>query len=132
MIEEPDELGHPTDTDPRSDELDADRIDRIARMRQALGRSRSHAVALALITAVLAAQLLFNLVRHLLAQGLTGRAALFALGATLLATITTIAIRRARAISRELRQPLHHPPPQQPDFSTLSNGTQRWQNLDRM
>jgi hypothetical protein len=40
--------------------------------------------------------------------------------------------RHAKAISDELKQPLLRDPQTPPDFSTLSDGTQRWKNLDEM
>jgi len=41
-------------------------------------------------------------------------------------------VRRAAETTREIRQMIVPPPSSPPDFSTLSDGSQRWKNLDDM
>jgi hypothetical protein len=41
-------------------------------------------------------------------------------------------LRQVAALNRELRQPALTEPAAPPDFSTLSDGSQRWKNLEDM
>lgn len=117
----------------RDDELDGLKIRNIAVGRRALIRARTYA-----LVAVLGC--LFAVVKGALAAGALVRARGWGLRAGLYLLIAVAAGmgigyfgRRLYRLHRELtRPPAPDPNLPAPDFTELSDGSQRWENLDRM
>jgi hypothetical protein len=130
-VEEPDE--DPQPPDPQADELDGLRIRQLAQGRRAIYRSRSYALIAALVCLVAAVQLCLNAARRLLHHipGIRPYAYLCFALAFLMAFL--FFLRRTIELHRELNQPHpDHSPPSEPDFSPLSDGSQRWEKLDHI
>lgn len=117
-------------TDPHQDELDAARIRKHARMRQALYRSRSYALMGLGVCAVGVIHLMIQLLRGAYPPH---RIALVWVIILTLLIGTRFFLRKMLAHQRELRNitpPVD--PAQPPDFSTLSDGSQRVRNLEKL
>ena len=116
----------------RSAELDGLRIRQLATLRRAAYRSRSHAIVAMLVCAAAVVQAGFLLVQHLIRIGLDARLLLY--GAFILAGAygAFFFYRRAVALHREATESHLENPTTPPDFSTLSDGSQRWKNLEEI
>jgi len=126
MSDEPDEQA------ARADELDSLRIRQLASLRRATYRSRSHAIIAAAVCAGLAVQLGWVMLQRIRADGWSLRLMVFAL---LLAACLAGAIwfaRRAAEFHRAAQKAGRDEPAAQPDFSTLSDGSQRARNLEEI
>lgn len=107
------------------------RIRQIANLRRGAYRSRSWLIVGIVACIVGAAQLVFLAIqgrRHGLRiapafDGITAVAALM---------ICAYFIRRVRELSREIRESKQQDPPEPPDLSTLSDGSQQLGNLERL
>ncbi len=120
------------DAAPRGgkDELNVVRIQQLAAARRAAYRARSHCVVGAIICCVGVLQVAwsgFNLVREngwgMLATSYTLFAVIGAWGAVFFT-------RKAADLGREARAPTVAETTSSPDFSTLSDGNDRWKNLE--
>jgi hypothetical protein len=117
------------DPAPTAAELDDQRIRQIATLRRALYRSRSYAIVALAAAAAVAVQLAIMTVTWLLRGHPLGAAAM--LVGSIACVLTSIHFyRRAASLHHEATQ-THLPAPiEAPDFSTLSDGSQRWKNLE--
>jgi hypothetical protein len=116
--------------DDRADELDGMRIRQLATLRRAAYRSRSHTVIAMLVCAVAVVQSMTLLVRHLVNYGVGPWVPAYAIFAIASIYGAIFFMRRAVALNRELHQVQIDRPTTPPDFSTLSDGSQRWKNLE--
>ncbi len=117
--------------DPQEDELDGLRIRQYAASRRAIYRSRSYALIAALVCLVAAVQLVFNAIGrfHGTTPGIRPYAYLCFALAGFLAFIYFL--RRMLELNREVRgMHPHEPTNPNPDFTPLSDGSQRWKRLD--
>jgi hypothetical protein len=118
--------------DDRDDELDGVRIRQLAAVRRGAFRARSYSLIAAVACLVVSIQLVMMTADAVRARGW----GLLTVGYVQFAVLALLAAahfgRRVRALSRELRAPPPLPPipPGGPDFSTLSDGSQQWKNLD--
>ena len=122
----------PEPADDRAAELDGMRIRQLASLRRAAYRSRSHAVIAMLLCAVAVIQAGILLVEHLLQFGIAPRVALYAAFVLVGGYGAVFFARRAIALHREAKQSRLETPNVAPDFSTLSDGSQRWKNLENL
>ena len=115
-----------------ADELDGLRIRQLSTLRRGAYRARSYAIIGAVAGFVVAIQLVIMTVPLVRARG-WGRwpigYVLFAAAAVMIGAYFT---RRALEVHREIKTPAPLPPTPLggPDFSTLSDGSQQWKNLD--
>jgi hypothetical protein len=114
-----------------AEELDGLRIRQVATLRRGAARARSYLVIGAAVSVVAAVKLVSMAVEYVRANGWGPSPVgylMFAAAALLLAGYFG---RRALEAHRELKTPPPLPPqPAEPDFSTLSDGSQRWKNLE--
>ncbi len=120
----------PDPIDDRAAELDGLRIRQLATLRRAAYRSRSHTIVAMLVCAVAMVQAAIFLVQHLMHIGFNWRALLYSGILIVGAFGATFFMRRAIALHREATQTHTPAPTTPPDFSTLSDGSQRWKNLE--
>ena len=114
-----------------AEELDGLRIRQVATLRRGAARARSYLVIGAAVSVVAAVKLVSMGVDYVRANGWGPTPVgylMFSAAALLLAGYFG---RRALEAHRELNTPPPLPPePAEPDFSTLSDGSQHWKNLD--
>ena len=113
---------------PREPELSELRIKQISNLRRGAYRNRSWCVVGAVACLVGAAQLVQMTVR----EARRGSVILpigFCLGAAAALVGTAYFIRSVMLLTREIRASTIPEPATPPDFSTLSDGSQRWRNL---
>ena len=122
----------PHTANPRDDELDAARIRQLAALRRGAYRARSYAIIGTVAAAVVAVQLVWMTVTYVHARGWGAYPIGYLQAACLLALLAIYFARRALMVHREIRTPPRLPPepPGGPDFSTLSDGSQQWKNLE--
>jgi hypothetical protein len=128
-------LDSPSDQPPEAppaDELDGDRIRQLSRARRASIRSRSYAIIASTACAVTALQLCFLAWRNHHDSGAIVRPIAFGVLAVGAVYGCVHFARRARQIKRELSAPTLAPPPAEPDFSPLQDGSQRVDRLNEM
>ena len=119
------------DTTPaRDDELNALRIRQLTTARRTAYRARSYCVVGALVCVVAVVQLAWTAVRLITTTDLRLRAVAYALVAIVAAWGAVYFFRKAMAFDREAKQSAQAEPMGQPDFSTLSDGSQQWRNLE--
>lgn len=107
------------------------RIRQISTLRRAAYRSRSWVIIAAGVCIVASLKLLLTAVTDIRA----GRRALsigYGLAAVALFIIGGRFVRRALAMTQRIHEARQPEPPEPPDFSTLSDGSQRWKNLEDM
>jgi hypothetical protein len=118
----------PHEHDDREHELDGLRIRQLSALRRGAYRARSFAIIVAVACLVAAIQLTIKAFTGTAApyRALSGALAVFAFFAAVHFA------RRVAELQHELRTPPPMPPepPGGPDFSTLSDGSQQWKNLD--
>lgn len=122
----------PDDQAARADEVDSLRIRQLATLRRATYRSRSHAIIAAAVCAGVAVQLGWVILLRVRWAGWGWRPMVFAV---LLLACLAGAIwftRRAAEFHRAAQQATGEEPAVQPDFSTLSDGSQRARNLEEI
>lgn len=115
----------------READLSELRIRQVANLRRGAYRTRSWLIIGACTCAVGFAQLV-----HLAIRDWTLGLRLGPVADVILAVIAALIfwhfVRRIRALSREIRASRMPDPAAPPDFSTLSDGSQRWANLDEL
>jgi hypothetical protein len=119
--------------DERDDELDGLRIRQLAALRRGAYRARSYAIIGAVAAFVVAVQLVIMTVQYVRSHGGWGRwPSGYALFAAAAGMVGFYFARRALEVHREIRTPAPLPPTPEggPDFSTLSDGSQQWKNLE--
>lgn len=129
----PDDTETPDDhSSSREDEpLSELRIRQISALRRAAYRSRSWVIIAAGVCLVAAVKLLLSAIIDVRA----GRRAApigYALAAVALFILAAHFIRRAVEMTHRIRQTSQPEPTEPPDFSSLSDGSQRWKNLEDM
>lgn len=113
------------------DDLSGLRIRAVTKLRRAAIRNRSYLIILTSICLVGIVQLGINIFRHL-RHGDWGRKPLgYALFIILLVILAVHFVRRALAYHWEIRQSALTEPDAAPDFSSLSDGSQHWKNLEK-
>jgi hypothetical protein len=116
-----------------TEQLNADRIRQLTRLRRATIRSRSWCLIGAVVGFVAAAELVFKIMQNFrYGHGRGFLSAAFVLCAIASGVIAVFFLRRCVELQREIRTPILRDPPMPPDFSTLSDGSQRWKNLEEM
>jgi hypothetical protein len=113
-----------------TDELDGLRIRQIAAARRAAYRARSYCVIGTAGCAVAAIQLAWMAVTVTRQSGLTRMAIAYAMFAIVAFCIATYFGRRAAAFHREAKASQSSSPLPPPDFTSLSDGSSRWKNLE--
>jgi len=120
----------------RDSELDSVRVRQVLTERRSLFRMRSYFIALAVTSAVAAGQLGIWCYSRLVRGGLDLFVAGYGLAILGMVVAAVLCISRIRQYNRELAKPLQTEPTAEPDFSTLSDGSQRLdavaQNLARL
>jgi hypothetical protein len=121
-------------TDDFADELDGLRIRQLTALRRGAIRARSYALIGAAACFVGAIQLVVLTVRHVRAWGFGLQPVGYILFAIVALMLCGYAARRARQLQKEIDTPIPLPPapPDGPDFSTLSDGSQHWKNLENV
>jgi hypothetical protein len=118
----------PPPHDDRAHELDGLRIRQLSSLRRGAYRARSIAIVVAAACLVAAVQFTIEAFTGTAAtyRAISGASAVFALFAAVHFA------RRVAKLQREIRTPPPMPPepPGGPDFSTLSDGSQQWKNLE--
>jgi hypothetical protein len=130
-VEAPDDAPE-APADDRDDELSALRIRQLTTARRAAYRSRSYCVVGAIVCVVAFVQFTWNGVAELRGAGLGVRPIAYVFAAPLAAWGAFYFFRKAMAFDREAKQSVlpETPPPGEPDFSTLGDGSERWKNLE--
>ena len=128
-----DDTDPPVADDRPPDELDANRIRQLSALRIATQRTRSWwltGAALAGLTAVnaVAKAIGYAVGSHAWGVWPTG----LTLAAVALSVVAAYATRQAAHLAREIATSAVADPPTEPDFSTLDNGSDRWQRLDEV
>jgi DNA-directed RNA polymerase subunit RPC12/RpoP len=120
----------PDTHDPTDDELDGNRIRQLSLARRAAWRTRSYVLILAMAGFVVAVQLMF-MAAATVRTGINLSTVLYALAALIALTVASRAWKRAQRMKREIEASSHHDDPDRPpDFRSLSDGSQRWNNLN--
>ena len=122
----------PHTPDACEDELDGLRIRQLAALRRGAYRARSYALIGAVASVVVAIQLVLMTVAYVRARGWGLYPIGYVQAACVAALLGVYFGRRALALHREIQTPARLPPepPEGPDFSTLSDGSQQWKNLE--
>ncbi len=122
----------------REEELSGLRIRQLSALRRGAYRSRSYSIIAAVALGVACFKLLTIAVRHVRSTGWHSRPVghLIAVGYAIAIGAGLMAIRflwrRIVEFTRELNRPTLIDPGVPPDFSTLSDGSQQWKNLEQM
>ncbi len=114
-------------------QLDANRIRQLASLRRSLYRSRSYAIVGVITCFVTGIQLTINAYMEARDKGISAKPLGLSLCAIVLVVTAMVLLKKARHIQQEIRL-LHHPDVAdgEPDFSKLSDGSQRWKHLEDM
>jgi len=115
---------------PGEEALTAIRIRQLAAGRRATYRARSYCVVAAAACLVSAAELVWKIIKEPRTDGWKLRAAGYALFALLATFGLVYFLLRARMLHREAKQIALPEPTTPPDFSTLSDGSNRAANLE--
>jgi hypothetical protein len=118
------------DATDRQDELDGLRIRQLASARRAAYRSRSYCVIAAMVCVVAVVQLAWNGIALLRAAGWGMRPVSYFLFAILAGWGAAFFTRKAMELNREAKKSTLPDPTTSPDFSNLSDGSERWKNLE--
>jgi hypothetical protein len=136
--------GVPQEDEPRHEEiapaaapwpqpaLDSLRIRHLAAERPAIFRQRSYCVIFAGFCAVAVFELAWAALREARAAGWNGKAKLFVSGALFAAVGAMFIARQAVKLHRQTKRSVVPEPATSPDFSPLSDGSQRWKNLEEI
>ena len=114
----------------RDDHLDSLRIRRATVLRRSLYRSRAYAVVASIACAAGAAQCAWLVVRRVRSVGFDPRAVVLLVFMSVAVVAAVMLARRAIALNREAASAVLPEPRTRPDFSTLSDGSQRVSNLE--
>ena len=105
------------------------RIRQISGLRRAAYRSRSWVIIAAGVCLVAGVKLVITMVLDI-RGGLRARPIRYGLAAVALFMICAYLVRQAIEMTRRIRQARQPEPREPPDFSSLSDGSQRWKNLE--
>jgi hypothetical protein len=112
--------------------MSAVRVRQLSAERRGAYRLRSYCMIGAGVSVVLGMQLATWSVSGVREAGFGANPVGYACGAVAAGMAASYLVRRAIELTRELRKPAQEAPAEQPDFSTLSDGSQHWKNLDEM
>jgi hypothetical protein len=112
--------------------MSAVRVRQLSAERRGAYRLRSYCVIGAGLCVVLGIQLAAWSVTGAREAGSGAKPIGYACGAVAAGMAASYLVRRAVELTRELRKPAQEAPEARPDFSTLSDGSQHWKNLDEM
>lgn len=115
----------------REQELNELRIRQIVQLRRGLYRARSYLVAAAGTCFVLVLHLAWKAYDFARVYGVRPRLAGYLAGVVVIGMLGAFFVRRIRAANAELAVPALDEPEVPPDFSTLSDGSYQWKNLER-
>ena len=122
--------------EPAARPLTAARVRQLSALRRGAYRARSYCVVAIVACAVAEGQLAMMTVRHVRALGWQWRPVGYVCGIVAAMMATAYFLRRAAELTRELRpsRDAAGAPGDQstPDFSTLSDGSHAWKNLEQM
>ena len=113
-------------------ELSRLRVRQLSALRRAAYRTRSYCVIGAVGCAVAAVKLVLMTSAHAHARGWGLRPVLYVLAAAAALAGVRFFFGRAAGLTRELNRPAQTDPDSPPDFSTLSDGSQHWKNLEEL
>jgi hypothetical protein len=114
-------------------ELDGQRIRQLAALRRGTIRARSWCLIAAGVCLVGAIQLVIFSVQLLHAGGSWGlRVGCYLVAAVGGVWLMVFFLRRARVLKKEIQKSALGQPESLPDFSQLSDGSQRWKNLEEL
>ncbi len=116
----------------KEDELSALRIRQLSALRRGAYRTRSYWIIAACALFVVSIKLVAMTIRHVRHFGWQPRPIgyLIAMAAALIAAGHFVA--RIIELNHEVSQSALTEPDEEPDFSTLSDGSQQWKNLEQM
>jgi len=120
------------EADPRDAELNGLKIRQIALARRTAYRARSYALIAAFACIVIVAQLIYLIATQLRGAGLSIYGLAYMLMLPLLGFGAVAFLARAKRYLIEATQTKLTEPPDQPDFSSLSDGSQRWRDLENI
>ena len=120
--------------DDRGDELDGLRIRQLAALKRGAFRARSFALIGVVTSIVAAIKLVLMTLSQVRTRGWSPSPIGFALFAIVALMLAGYFARRVKELQREIDAPPTLPPmpPEGPDFSTLSDGSQQWKNLEEI
>ena len=122
----------PAEFDPRAAELDGLKIRQIALARRSAYRARSYALIGAFACLVIIAQLVYLIITQLRTAGLTVYALAYVLMIPLCGFASVYCFGRAKRYLVEAMTTKLSKPANDPDFSPLSDGSQRWKELENI
>ncbi len=125
-----DDFNRRDDETGRENELSALRIRQLAGARRAAYRARSYCVIGALVCVVAVAQLAWTGVRIIRATGFGLQPTAYVVVAILAAWGAVYFFRKAMELDREAKQSSLPQATGEPDFTPLSDGSQRWKDLE--
>jgi hypothetical protein len=123
--------------EPEPPPLNAARVRQLSALRRGAYRARSYCLVAVAACAVAEGQLVLMTVRHVRALGWGPRPLGYLCGIVAAMMAAAFVLRRAAELNRELRTRTDPPAeaagaPETPDFSTLSDGSHAWKNLEQM
>jgi hypothetical protein len=119
--------------DARQDELNATKIRQLTALRRGAIRARSWCLITIVVCVVGSIQLLIKTGEFVWHEHRWGiRPSLFVIAVAFLLGVARFFLGRAREFKREIDKPALEDPTQPPDFSTLSDGSQHWKNLEEL
>lgn len=116
----------------KEDELNAVKIRQLSALRRGAYRSRSYCIIASGALVVCAIKLVAMTIRHVRYIGWQARPIGYLLAAVAAGIAAGHFVARIAELNRELRQSALSEPESPPDFSTLSDGSQQWKNLEQM
>lgn len=119
-------------TDARDAELDGLRIRRISQSKRSCHRAHSYALIGGFACVVIFAQLIYLIISRVQNSGVSSAVVAYALMIPLSVWSALFFFRRAGKYKVEAESNRLNDPAMPPDFSTLSDGSQRWDNFDRI
>jgi len=126
-----DTADHVESSGEAAEQLDSVRIHQLTKLRRATIRSRSWCLIGAIVGFVAVVELIHKVVRYVrYDHGWGIWPSAFVLVAIGSGMTSLYFFRRCVELHREIQTPLLRDPPGPPDFSTLSDGSQRWKNLE--
>jgi hypothetical protein len=118
--------------EPADARMDAVKVRKLSAERRGAYRLRSYCVIGCAFCVVLGIQLAAMAAGGIRERGVGARQLGLACGAVAAGMAASFLCRRALDLTRELRRPPQDRPQAPPDFSTLSDGSHHWKNLDEM
>ena len=119
-------------SDPHQDELNGVRIRQLAALRRAAYRSRSYCIIAIGVCAVGIVQIGYELLLARRSGATALRQILYILGAIALLGIGIQCLKWAIHFHKQAKESRLAPPAKPPDFSNLSDGSQRTRNLENI